>query len=185
MSLTSEDIDMGLIKSIGQGNELALEQLYERHGLRLLNYLIGQLRDRNLAEEVLQNVMLSVWKAAAGFRGDSKVTTWLIAIARNHAINARRRRIPPPLPLNESEADHQTGPMEALMRNAERAEIHTALRQLPEEQRETLELIFYHQLTGSEAAELLGVSVGTIKSRLHRAKTALRHLLLKGERNNG
>lgn len=177
-----ESSDYMLIREMAQGNVQALEDLYARHGLSLLHYLIGQVGDAALAEEILQNVMLSAWKAAGSFRGESKVRTWLIAIARNQAINTWRQRHLTSVPLNEADSIPRTEPVEVIIRDAEQAEVRSALRQLPDEQRETLELIFYHGLTGPEAANILGVSVGTIKSRLHRAKATLKDILGSEER---
>lgn len=169
--------DMTLIQAIARGENTALDELYARHGLPLLNYLIGQLSDPALAEEVLQNVMLSVWKAAGGFRGESKVRTWLIAIARNHAINARRGKHIITSPLYESDAVSSTEPIESLIRQDKAAQVRHALLRLPPDQRETLELVFYHNLSGAEVAQVLNISEGTVKSRLHRAKAALKEIL--------
>jgi len=169
---------------MAQGDIYALDELYARHGRYLLNFLIGQLGGDALhAEEVLQNVMLAAWKGAGNFRGESKVRTWLLAIARNQAINARRGKRFDQTELDEALADTSTGPFEALLRDDMRADLRQALLQLPQEQRETLELVFFHHMSGAEAAHILGVSEGTIKSRLQRAKETLRRLLENAEEN--
>src|SRR5262245_55626264 len=142
----SDDVDLKLIRAMAQGDSQALESLYARHGLSLLNYLIGQVGDAVLAEEILQNVMLAVWNAAGKFRAESKVRTWLIAIARNHAINSRRKYAPISAPLYEADAVQKTEPIEIMVRDSERAQVQAALARLPDEQRETLELVFYHGL---------------------------------------
>ncbi len=175
-----DDYDQHLVRAIAAGDVLAMDTLYERHGLGVLNYLVGQLEDRQHAEEILQDVMMAVWKGAASFRGDSQVRTWLLAIARHRALNARQRRRPTHAPLHE---DIQAESHETLEGAATRMHIQQGLRQLPAEQRETLELVFYHGMTGPEAAALLGVSPGTVKSRLHRAKAALRDMLRKEDVN--
>jgi RNA polymerase sigma-70 factor (ECF subfamily) len=170
--------DMFLIQAIGRGESAALDELYSRHGLPLLNYLIGQLGDAALAEEVLQNVMLAVWKGAGSFRGESKVRTWLIAIARNHALNARRgKRIITTSLYDEALPATSTEPIEVIIRQDKAAQVRQAIQRLPDDQRETLELVFYHHLSGAEVAQLLQVAEGTVKSRLHRAKAALKDLL--------
>ena len=171
-----DDYDQHLVREIAGGDVQAMDTLYERHGSGVLSYLVGQIGDRQQAEEVLQDVMLAVWKGAANFRGDSQVRTWLLGIARHRALNARQRRPPPHIPLDE----------DIYAEAAERVELdslHKGLRQLPADQRETLELIFYHGLTGPEAAAMMGVSPGTVKSRLHRAKAALRDLLREEDCN--
>ncbi len=173
-----DDPDRELIQAVAAGDMRALDALYTRHGAHILAYLSGQLNDRQLAEEVLQDVMLAAWKGARNFRGESRVRTWLLAIARHRAINARRRRVLPSTELNEqTSTPNGSTPSDIAERNADRAAVQNALRRLPDEQRETLELVFYHGLTGPEVADLLGIAVGTVKSRLHRAKAALRDLL--------
>ncbi len=168
--------DQHLIQAVGRGDTLALEELYRRHGLKLLSYLIGQVGDRALAEELLQDVMVAVWQRAADFRGDSQVSTWLLAIARKRAISARQKRRVIPLPLSDNAPASTPGPLEALEHQDEQATLRAALAALPDDQRETLELIFYYDLSGPEAAAVLGVAPGTVKSRLNRAKTMLGRL---------
>lgn len=173
------DPDLPLLQAIAGGDVGALDALYTRHGRSILSYLLGQLSDQTLAEEVLQDVMLAVWHGARDFRGESRVRTWLLAIARRQALSKLRRRRPEALPLYEDMADE--GVNAPLEDPVDDAALRAALRQLPGDQRETLELIFYHHLSGQEAAEVMGVSPGTIKSRLHRAKTTLRGLLQQKE----
>lgn len=170
MERDNADPDIPLIQAMAAGDTGALRTLYARHGLHLLNYLIAQLGDRALAEEVLQDVMLAAWRGAGGFRGSSQVRTWLFAIAWRQALKARGRSRMALLPLLDDV------PTEAP--NEEPADgLDAALQQLPAEQQEALELVFYRGLSGPEAAARLGIPLNTLKSRLHRAKMALRHLL--------
>lgn len=162
--------DFDLVQAMARGDTLAVQTLYQRHGLELLAYLIGQLDDRAAAEEILQDVMLAAWNGASRFRGESSVRTWLIAIARYQAINRRQRTRPPDLPLNEDLAAPEIS-------EEAHFSLSDALDHLPADQRETLELIFYHDMTGAEVSALTGVALGTVKSRLHRAKAALRRWL--------
>ena len=173
--------DEALVRAIAEGDTGALQQLYQRHGLLLLAYLTGQVSDPQLAEEVLQDVMLAVWRGAGRFRADSKVTTWLLAIARRRAITARQRRPPTADHLNEMVPADVPTPLDTLEQQATRETVRAALRRLPNDQRETLELVFYHGLSGPEAAEVLGIAPGTVKSRLHRAKALLSRLLGQDE----
>lgn len=185
--LPDEDADAPLIAAIATGDVHALDELYARRGPGILSYLTSYLNDRQLAEEVLQDVMLAVWNNAASFRGDSKVRTWLLVIARNRAINTRRRKVPQLMPLDD-EIDFQssdTGPLERVERKTQAEALRVVLQQMPPTQREILELVFYHQLTGPEIAEILDISVGTVKSRLHRAKEMLRRMVqVSGETSN-
>ena len=179
------DPDFALIQAITEGDVAALNELYTRHGANILNYLTSLLHDRTLAEEVLQDVMLAAWEHAADFRGDSKVRTWLLTIARHRAINTHRRAAPDLVPLDESAYTADTTPLEKVERKTQRQALQVALAQLPPFHQEILVLIFYHQLSGPEVAEVLGVTVGTVKSRLHRAKEMLRRIMLSmGENTN-
>jgi len=171
--------DWMVVRAMANGDSAALDELYARHGSAVLGFLISRLSDRQLAEEVLQDVMLAAWDHAASFREESKVRTWLLAIARNRAINSQRKRRVQQVELSESFqfSSDETGPLEHVVKQSERDLVREGIRQLPDQYREVLTLVFYHQLTGPEAAEVIGVSVGTIKSRLHRAKEMLRRVL--------
>lgn len=167
--------DSDLLRAMANGDMRALDELYTRHGRGILSYLIGLLGDRQLAEEVLQDVMLAAWRGAGQFRGESQVRTWLLSIAHLQALGVMRGRKLLSVPLDE-------GILASTDDTDLRADTHTiraALKELPADQRETLELVFYHELTGVEAAAVLGVAPGTIKSRLSRAKSTLRGLLLR------
>ncbi len=165
--------DRALIRAIAQGDGAALATLYECHGPALLAYLVGMVGSRARAEELLQEVMVAVWQAAPRFRGDSSVKTWLFTIARNRALNAiKRQRVEHP--LDETMSGDSPSPADSAARALRADALHHALRALPADQRETVALIFFHQLTAAEAARVQGVAEGTIKSRLHRAKAALR-----------
>jgi RNA polymerase sigma-70 factor (ECF subfamily) len=168
--------DADLIRAVAQGDAHALDALYQRHSAALLAYLIGQVDDRALAEEVLQDVMLAVWRGAGQFRHESSVHTWMLAIARRQAIRARQQQTKT-APISDTLAATHLLPLEALERQRLHADLNAALDQLPPDQRETLELIFYHELTAPEVAAVMDVAVGTVKSRLRRAKTLLQRLL--------
>lgn len=173
------DPDVVLIRAIASGNAQALDELYARYGPAILSYLSARLNDRAQAEEVLQDVMLAVWRSAATFRGESKVLTWMLTIARNRAINTMRKHHVTQTPLDDvfELQSTDTGPQEKVEKNYQTQVVREALRHLPEMQREILELVFYHQLSGAEVADVLGINAGTVKSRLHRAKEALRRVL--------
>ncbi len=179
------DPDYGLVQQMAGGDLSALDELYTRHGANVLNYLTSILHDRLQAEEVLQDVMLAAWEHAASFRAESKVRTWLLTIARHRAINAQRRAMPNFVPLDESTYTADTSPLEKIERKTRQQVLQAAIQQLPPFHQEILVLIFYHQLSGPEVADVLGVSIGTVKSRLHRAKEMLRRVLISmGETSN-
>lgn len=174
--------DVKLLEKIAHQKSRALEELYERHGLTLLSYLVQFLEDRQLAEEVLQDVMMAVWKSAASFHGNSQVRTWLFAIARNMALRAKKRHLKFDHAVYEEtlEIGHVETPHDVFVKE----ELYQALDQLSDEHREVLNLVFFYDFSGLETADLLGIPLGTLKSRLYRAKQALREILEKERRND-
>jgi RNA polymerase sigma-70 factor, ECF subfamily len=185
------EADIDLVRLMAAGDGMALEELYLRHGPGLLAYLVGRLGERGLAEEVLQNVMLAAWRGAPGFRGDCQVRTWLLTIARRLAINAyHRQRTSTDLPIEAArnlpdQNFPEWNPEPALDQLDEKRELLQAVSDLPDELRETLELVFFHGLSGAEAARVLGVASGTVKSRLHRAKNRLEKWFREREAGGG
>lgn len=167
-----------LVRSVAAGNQDALQELYRRHSRELFVFILRRLGDRQLAEETLQDVMLAVWRGARNFRADASVRTWLYSIAHRRASSAMRKlpdRVTAYEPdLMESGA---AGPEDRLESSRQASAIHAALRELPEHQRLVIELVYLHGLTGPEAARILGVAEGTVKSRQNRALRALRPLL--------
>jgi RNA polymerase sigma-70 factor (ECF subfamily) len=172
---------------MARGDSLALEELYRRRGPRLLAYLVGRLNDAGLAEEVLQDVMLSAWQNAGRFRGECRVFTWLFAIARNRAINAFHRQqsaSSPPLSIEDRNLDWIGEESPEIEKVGAYEAVHAALQALPEEQNETLELVFFHGLSLNETAYVLRISTGTVKSRLHRAKAHIRAIMESEAKSN-
>jgi RNA polymerase sigma-70 factor (ECF subfamily) len=171
-------VDTQLVGRIARGDQDALSELYERHGRALFHYLFQLTPDRSVAEELLQDTMVAVWKSAHTFRGRSRVETWLFGVAQRQAHNTLRRRgiplaeradleaLPSPLPQ----------PEEALLAGIAHDELASLLRRVSPGHREIVHLIFVRQLSYQESADILDVPVGTVKSRLSMAKRALRAL---------
>ena len=175
-----QDPDAALISAMAAGSTQALDELYARHAAGLLSFLQARLSNRQLAEEVLQDTMLAAWNNAENFRGDSSVKTWLLVIARNRAINTQRRTRPQLVDVDAvyDLASSDTGPFEAVAREFDRSTVREALYNLKPDQREILTLFFFQHLSGPEIAEVLGISTGTVKSRLHRAKESLKRVMM-------
>ena len=182
MENKTADPDYALVRAIAHGDARAMDKLYSRHGPGLLVYLSSQLGNRQWAEEVLQEVMLAVWQGAGGFRGDSRVLTWLLTIARNRMINALKRdKTQYDQPLNDETGSIFGQDDAEIEHKVHFDELRSAISKLPDEQRETLELVFIHGLSNHETAAVLGIPTGTVKSRLFRAKARLRDWLEERE----
>lgn len=171
--------DAEMVQRVARGDRQALAELYTRYQRPLFHYLLQLTPDYGLAEEMLQDTLVAVWKSAHSFEGRSSVLTWLIGIARRQAHNTlRRHRLPVvdesellELPANDPE------PEEFTLASIERDELVAAFRQLAPVHREILTLTFVQELSYQETAQALSVPLGTVKSRLSNAKKALRVLL--------
>jgi RNA polymerase sigma-70 factor (ECF subfamily) len=146
----------------------SVRQLYARWGGPVLTVALGWLRDRDLAEEAVQETFVKAWRAAGTFDPQRDLGPWLYTIARRVAIDLgrRARRRPATTPLTPT-TPAPDGP--TLDQTWEAWQVRSALRDLPEDERELIRLIHYVGLTQSQVAERTGVPLGTVKSRSHRA----------------
>jgi RNA polymerase sigma-70 factor, ECF subfamily len=175
METTVDTDDHALLRAMAAGDRDALAELYERHGQAVFALLVLVTGDRPLSEEILQDTMLAAWRGAAGFRGDSAVRSWLVAIANRQARDRLRRRrfiIVDDQFLSETPAAG-SGPEQYALRRAETAAVAAAIGELNPIHREVLSLVFGANLTMAETADLLKVPLGTVKSRLSAARAAL------------
>jgi RNA polymerase sigma-70 factor (ECF subfamily) len=170
------EADTLLLQRIATGDRQALADLYTRHQRALFRYLLQLTPDQALAEEILQDTLVAAWQGAATFGARSAVRTWLFGIARRQAHNRLRQR---GLPLEDADVllelpAPDPDPQDAVLAGAEREELAQALRQLTAPHREVLLLVLVDDLSYQDAAQVLGVPVGTVKSRLNHARSALR-----------
>ena len=168
-----------LLRQVAEGDAAALAALYRQYGTRLFGFLQRYAGDRMVAEEILQDTLLAVWRSAHLYAGRSSVRTWLFGIARRQAHNRLRVRRPEQVPLDAVAdwADPSPGPAELVVASAQGAAIAEAFDRLAGQHREVLALAFAGRLPHGEIAEILGVPIGTVKSRLHHARAALARTL--------
>lgn len=180
---TAAEHDARLIARIIRGDQQALAELFLLYRMPLLHYLQQFTSDHGLAEEVLQDVFLAVWKGACSYEGKSVVKAWLFGIARRRACKTLSRHEHELIGLDELEQvpSYEPEPEASLLAHMAHAELLRAIEQLPVAQREVLLLVFVHGFSYQEVAEVLDVPVGTVKSRLNTARRTLRTLLQDGE----
>ena len=171
--------DEALLALCSRADENALGELYDRYGRVAYGLALRIVRDRGLAEDAVQEAFLAVWRSAGAFLAEQgKPSTWILTLVHRRAVDLVRReerRRAEPL----EETDHPTGEAtdeEAWLR-AQRQVVQEALRKLPPDQREAIELAYYGGFTQSELAEKLGLPLGTIKSRMFTGLKRLRELL--------
>jgi RNA polymerase sigma-70 factor (ECF subfamily) len=174
--------DEALVALVARGDESALAELYDRVGRVAYGLAFRVLRDERLAEDAVQEGFLALWRAAAAFRAErAKASTWILTLVHRRAVDlVRREERRRAEPLAEEgpahSADGETTEEAAWLR-FERERVQDALRQLPDVQREAIELAYYGGFSQSELAERLGVPLGTIKSRMFAGLARLRELL--------
>jgi RNA polymerase sigma-70 factor, ECF subfamily len=173
-----------LLRQIARGDREAMAQLYRLHSKIVLAQIILTVGDRSLAEEILQDTMLAVWRGADTFRGESSVRSWMISIARRQARDRLRRHRPRLVSdaLLTEQPSPDPGPDLIALERAEITEVADAIRVLAPAHREVFGLVFGAGLSLPEAAEVLEIPLGTVKSRLAAARAALsRALNQKGQ----
>ena len=173
--------DEQLVEAVAQADEDALGELYDRFGRVAYGLAYKILQDATLAEDAVQEAFLQIWRGAGSYRPErAKASTWLLTFVHRRAVDLvrreERRRTLPVEPLPEP-AD--SGPDEEVVARSRAEVVRDALRRLPPEQREAIELAYYGGLTQSELAARLDQPLGTIKSRMFTGLQRLRVLLVE------
>src|SRR5258706_8681163 len=167
--------DEMLIRRIAGGDQLAMRTLFCRHRVALHRWLLRLVRDETLAEDLLSDVFLDVWRQASSFKARSSVSTWLLAIARYKALSARRRRTDAGLDekIVSRVADPADNP-EVVLQKKTRAElVRHCLARLSPEHGEVIDLVYFHGKSVKEVAEIVGIATATVKTRMFYARKKL------------
>ena len=167
--------DEGLIKRIAGGEKLAMQVLYARHHARVFRFVARLVRDESLAEDLISEVFLDVWRHSGRFEERSAVSTWLMSIARFKALSARRRRIDAELDdkIEATIADPADDPAVTLEKKSRGELLRHALTKLSAEHREIIDLVYYHEKSVDEAAKIIGIPSATVKTRMFYARKKL------------
>jgi len=172
--------DEAVVALVARSDGEALAELYDRFGRVAYGLALRVLRDEKLAEDAVQEAFVTAWRNADRFMPErAKASTWLLTLVHRRAVDLVRhedRRRAEPLPENVEPSPSDSAEDDAWLR-FERERVQLALRRLPDQQREALELAYYGGFTQTELAERLGQPLGTIKSRMFAGLTRLRELL--------
>ena len=172
-----KEVEFDLLRRVSHHDEIAFRALYDLTYGVVKFYLRRQLRDESLIDDVLVETYAAVWKGAGNFKGKSKVTTWIIGIARNLAFKDLRK-----LKYHENIDDHpdiSNGVTPDAEPSNRREILKKAMLDLTAKHREVLDLVFFHEMTYPEVSKLLGISVNTVKTRIFYAKDALKKRFIK------
>jgi RNA polymerase sigma-70 factor (ECF subfamily) len=173
---TSDEV---LIGRIANGDRLAMQVLFARHHVRVYRFVLRLVRDEAGAEDLISEVFLDVWRQAGRFEGRAAVSTWLLAIARFKALSALRRRPEHELDEETAEAIEDTSdtPDVTLEKKQTGEVIKQCLTFLSAEHREIVDLVYYHEKSVEEVAEIVGIPEATVKTRMFYARKKLAELL--------
>jgi RNA polymerase sigma-70 factor (ECF subfamily) len=171
--------DEALVLLAARSEESALAELYDRYGRTAYGLALRILRDKDLAEDAVQEAFLAVWRTASRFVPEkAKASTWILTLAHRRAVDiVRREQRRRTETLDNAPEPAVEGIDEDAFLRLQRERVQTTLRQLPDAQRESLELAYYGGLSQSELAERLGQPLGTIKSRMFTGLSRMRELM--------
>src|SRR5262245_30720305 len=173
--------DEDLMRAVRDGDVAKLGVLFERYHAALFDFLARMTGNRSAAEDLTQDVFVRMLKYRSTFRDAGRFETWMFHIARNARADYFGRRAAAEVPHEgiDEAATAEPGPGDVLERDQERTLLKRALLQLSDDRRELLILARYRGLTHEAIADVLGVEVGTVKVRIHRALKELREIFLK------
>jgi RNA polymerase sigma-70 factor, ECF subfamily len=178
--------DTTLLERIGSGDARALEQLYERYVRQCFGLALRMLGEPALCEEVIQEVFLKIWTKPEGYSAQKgKFASWLLSVVHHRCIDELRRSSRTETPLDDETAgsilntqpDPDPQPLEQVWIKEQQTAVRAALAQIPENQRQVLELAYFKGLSHSQIATRLGQPLGTVKTRIRLGMQGLRQLL--------
>lgn len=166
-----------LVTAVAAGDRAALEELYRRHGAWLLLRLQRRCADPSLVDEVVQDTFLAVWRGARSYSGTGEVAAWVWGIGIRRLVDALRRRPAAALDLAGVAEPTEVSAEERVLLGIEYGDLGGALNRISPELRAVVQATVLDGLTTREAARLLGIPPGTVKTRMMRARSALREEL--------
>jgi RNA polymerase sigma-70 factor, ECF subfamily len=180
-SFSKSESDASSLMLIAQGDKRAMHMLFARNKARVYRHALRLTKDDAVAQDLVSEVFLAVWRQSAQFEGRSQVSTWLLAIARNLAATALKRRPVESLQqgIAESVPDVADNPEVVAGKLQERSILTSCLGKLSPLHREIIDLIYYHDKSVNEVSELIGVPPSTVKTRMFYARHEMAELLKK------
>ena len=174
-----ETSDETLIGLIAGGDKRAMQVLYCRHNVRVYRFIARLTGNASLAEDLVSEVFFDVWRQADAFEAKCQVSTWLLAIARYKALSALRRRSDEQLDdvMAATIEDPSDDPETTVYNQDRSAIVQKCLSQLSPAHREVIDLVYYHERSVDEVAQIVGVPAATVKTRMFYARNKLADLL--------
>lgn len=165
--------DQELLIKVSTKDEEAFKELYARYNIAVFNYLLRLIHHTTFAEDLLQETFLAIWQGAQSFRGKSSVKTWMFRIAHYKAVSwLRKHSKKQEMQYNIDDVvlfSKEHSPEETAIQSGQITQIQSAIEQLSQNHRSTIELTFVHGFSYKEIAKIMGCPVGTVKSRMNYA----------------
>ena len=178
-SVAGGSTDRALIKAIARADREAMRLLFCRFKTPVYRFARRLIADHNTAEDIVSDVFLDVWRRAGTFKGQSSVSTWLLAITRNKVMALLRRRAVEPLDDDAAERieDDSDGPETVCQKQQVRSILQASLKRLAPVHREIIDLVYYHDRSIAEVAKILDIPTSTVKTRMFYARERLAKML--------
>jgi RNA polymerase sigma-70 factor, ECF subfamily len=172
--------DAALIGRIAAGDKVAMQVLFVRHNVRVFRFVLGRIKDRGVAEDLVSEIFLEVWRQAHRFEARAAVSTWLLAIARHKSVSmVRRLKTRRELDAALTTEDPSANPQVTAEIKDRDALLHDCLSKLSPRHREVLQLAYYHEQPVEAVAKIIEIPSNTVKTRMYYARKHLPKLLLQ------
>jgi RNA polymerase sigma-70 factor, ECF subfamily len=178
--IQTRTLDDALLARIAEGDRQAMQLLFLRHNVRVFRFVLGKVKDRTIAEDVVADIFLEVWRSSHRFEARASVSTWLLAIARHKAISALRGRCAHDEIDNYLAVEDSSGSpyITAEIRDRD-ARLRECISKLSPNHREVLDLVYYQEKPIETVASIMGIPLNTVKTRMFHARKQLTLLLRK------
>jgi RNA polymerase sigma-70 factor (ECF subfamily) len=171
--------DEALVARVAEGDHRAIGLLLARHQQTVYRFVLRLIADRTIAEDIVSEVFIELWRQASRFEGRARLSTWLLAIARNKALSAMRHRVDQQLEdgVAKAIADDAATAEDTLDAAARSTVLRNCLKQLSPAHREIIDLVYYHEKSVEEVATIVGAPAATVKTRMFYARRRLAELV--------
>ena len=172
--------DEMLLKNIAEGDKAAMHIMFARHRVRVFRFIQRIVRNTAIAEDLVSQVFLDVWRSAHSFESRSRVSTWLLSIARFKALCSFRERRHENIDREDvvEIVDTADTPDVTLDRKKTNATLRACIDRLSPAHREIIDLVYYHEMSVAEVSEIVGIPYATVKSRMFYARKQLAGMLV-------
>lgn len=179
--------DKDLLAQIAKHDRNAIRVLYGRHQVKVFRFLVRFVKNEAVAEELVNETFIEIWRSAVKFEGRSAPTTWMFSIARFKALNVLRKKSDEELDEATSAKieDYSDNPEVTTMKGNKAEILQQCLGKLSDEHREVIDLVYYHEKSIDEISQIVGIPSGTVKTRVFHARKQLSVILQRAGVDRG